>query len=146
MLLAVVVAIGFVAAESASATRGKSHSPRIPVSTRAALLKAAIAIATVHGDKHPHDIEAVRTTHREAERILDSGGELYVVPPSAPVYVVAMRGNFNCNRCSHPAGRSFKPAKVITLQFLNPSDLRNVVFGYGAPYPNLKAGGTPVRL
>ncbi len=146
MPLVVVVLIGWVAAGSASATRGKSHSPPIPGSARAALLKAATAIARVHGDSHPRDIEAVRTTHREAERILDSGGELYVVPPTAPVYVVAMRGHFNCNACSHPAGRSLKPDTVITLQFLDPRDLRNVVFGYDVPYPNLKAAGTPVRL
>jgi len=138
--------IGLVAAGSASATRGKSHSPGIPASARAALLEAATAIATSHGDSHPHDIEAVRTTHREAEHILDSGGELYVVPPSAPVYIVAMRGHFNCNRCSRPPRVSFRPAGVITLQFLNPKDLQDVVFGYGSPYPNLKAAGTPVRL
>jgi hypothetical protein len=146
VLLAVVVAIGLVTAGSASATRSKSHSPGIPATVRTALLKTAIAIATSHGDTHPHDIKAVRTSHREAERILDTGGELYVVPPNATVYVVAMRGHFNCNSCSHPPGASVGRASVITLQFLNPADLRNGVFKYGGPYPHLEAGGTPVRL
>jgi hypothetical protein len=138
-----VVAIGL--AGSASAAHVKPHSLDIPPSARAALLGAATAIATRHGDSHPYDVEAVRTTHRKAERVLGTGGELYVVPPNAIVYVVAMRGHFNCN-CSHPRGARIEPATVITLQFLNPGDLRNVVFGYGVAYPRLKAGGTPVRL
>jgi hypothetical protein len=57
-----------------------------------------------------------------------------------------MRGHFNCNSCSHPRGAHFAPASVITLQFLDPNDLRNMSFGYGGPYPHLKAAGTPVRL
>jgi hypothetical protein len=144
VLLAAVVAIGL--AGSASASRGKSHPAGIPASARAALLGAATVIATRHGDSHPYGVEAVRTTHREAERILGTGGELYVVPPNATVYVVAMRGHFNCNSCRHPRGVSFGRATVITLQFLSPGDLRNVVFGYGSPYPHLKAAGIPVRL
>ncbi len=145
-LLAVAVVIGLVGAGSSSASRGNSHSSHIPASARAGLLAAAIATATEHGDSHPRDIEAVRTTHRQAERILDPGGELRVVPASAPVYVLAMRGHFNCNSCTHPHGVTFGSAGVITLQFLNLSDLHNVVFGWGVPYPNLKAAGTPVRL
>jgi hypothetical protein len=146
-VLSVVVAlIGFVAAGTSSASRGKPRSSGISMSARAALRGAAIAIANRHGDSHPSDIEAVRTTHRKAERILDTGGELYVVPPGAPVYVVAMRGQFNCNSCSHPHGATIAPARVITLQFLSLRDLQNVVFGYGRPYPHLKAAGIPVRL
>ena len=144
MLLAAAVATGL--SGPASASRGTPHAPGIPSSARAALLGAATVIATHHGDSHPYDVEAVRTTHRTAERILGSGGELYVVPPNATVYVVAMRGHFNCNTCKHPRGAGFGPATVITMQFLNLGDLRNVVFGYGGPYPRLKAAGTPVRL
>jgi hypothetical protein len=145
VLLAAVVAVGL--AGLASASPGKSHAPGIPPGARAALPRAATAIATSHGDSHPYDVEAVRTSHRKAERILGTGGELYVVPPNANVYVVAMRGHFNCNSCSHPAHiHGFAPAAVITLQFLSLREPRNVVFGYGGPYPHLSAGGTPVRL
>jgi hypothetical protein len=146
VLSVVLVLIALVASGTSSASRGKPHSSGIPGSARAALLKSAISSATRHGDSEPYDIEAVRTTHREAEHILDTGGELYVVPPGAPVYVVAMRGHFNCHSCSHPHGATIGPAGVITLQFLSLRDLRNVVFGYGARYPRLKAGGIPVRL
>ena len=68
------------------------------------------------------------------------------MPPSAPVYVLAMRGHFNCNSCSHPHGRGFAPAAVITLQFLSLTNLQDVVFGYGSPYPHLTAVGKPFRL
>jgi hypothetical protein len=146
VLTLVVVLTGGLAAGSSSASPGKHHSPGIPASARAALRSAAIGIATRHGDSHPYDIEAVRTTHRKAERLLCGDCEFLLVPPSAPVYVVAMRGHFNCNLCSHPRGRHFSPAGVITLQFLNPSDLRNVAFGYGGPYPHLRTAGTRVRL
>lgn len=146
MLPVVVVLIGLVAAGSSSASPGKHRSPGIPASARAALRSAAIGIAIRHGDSHPYDIEALRTTHRKAERLLCGDCEFLLVPASAPVYVVAMRGHFNCNACSHPRGRGFTPARVITLQFLDPRDLRNVAFGYGGPYPRLKTVGTPVRL
>jgi hypothetical protein len=145
-LLAVVAAVGVVAAGSATATRGSPRSPAIPATARAALLKAALRIATSHGDGHPYDIEAVRTTHQEAERILCGQCESALAPPNAAVYIVALRGHFNCNSCSHPRRVTFKPAGVITLQFVNPRDLQAVVFGYGNVYPHLQAGGTPVRL
>jgi hypothetical protein len=149
VLLAIALSTGSVAAGYSSAS---PHSPGISATARAALLRAATALATMHGDRHPYDIEAVRTTHRKAERMLCGNCELYVVPPGAPVYVVAMRGHFNCSRCSGPPhihrrfDKRFAPATVITLQFLDPEDLRNFVFGYNVPYPHLKAAGTPVRL
>jgi hypothetical protein len=146
LLSLLIVLIGLPATGPASAAGGKPHSPDIPASARAALLRAATAVATSNGDSHPYDIEALRTSHRKAERILDTGGELYVVPPTAAVYVVAMRGHFNCNRCSGPPGVRFGAAGVITLQFLDLRDLQNFVFGFGGPYPHLKAGGATVRL
>jgi hypothetical protein len=67
-----------------------------------------------------------------------------------------MRGHFNCNECSGPPdvgrpkrrGEPLERSKVhvITLQFLDPHNLRNYVFGYNVPFPHLKAAGTPVRL
>ena len=123
-----------------------SRSPGIPAGARAALLAAATKVAARHGDGHPHDVRAVRTTHREAEHILCGDCELTAVAPTASVYVLAMRGDFNCNTCKGPPGTRFRPATVITLQFVNPGDLNDVVFGYGEPYPDLRAAGTPVLL
>ena len=140
-------AAALVAAGPVGASGARSHSPGIPAGARAALLKAATRIAEDHGDGRPHDVRAVRTTHYEAERILCGDCELKVVAPSAPVYVVAMRGHFNCNICKGgPPGTHFSPATVITLQFVNPRNLDDVAFGYGGPYPDLKAAGTPVLL
>jgi hypothetical protein len=145
--LVVSAFVGLLTLGLAAASLAAPRSSGISASARAELRSAAISVAARNGDAHPYDIEAVRTTHRKAERLLDPGsGELYVVPPSAPVYVVAMRGHFSCKYCSHPQGVNFGPAKVITLQFLDPHNLKNVVFGYSVPYPRLKKVGTPVRL
>jgi hypothetical protein len=144
--VAVVVSAQLFGAGPSSASHGKPRSPGISPSARAALLAAATIVAARHGDSHPYDVEAVRTTHRTAERILCGDCESKLVPPGAPVYAVAMRGRFNCNSCSHPPHAHFAPASVITLQFLDPNDLRNASFGYGGPYPDLDAAGTPVRL
>jgi hypothetical protein len=145
VLLTVGVLIGVVAAGSAYASGGEPRSPGIPASARAALRKAAIAIATLYGDGHPYDIEAVRTTHREAERILCGECESKLVPPGAPVYAVAMRGHFHCDSCSPPRDVTIGPATVLTSELLV-SSLRSLEVGYGGRYPRLTAAGTPVRL
>jgi hypothetical protein len=80
------------------------------------------------------------------ERVLCGECETRAVPPSAQVYAVAMRGHFNCSSCPVPFGHTIAPAAVITLQFFNLRDLRYFLFGYGGPYPHLKAIGIPVRL
>jgi hypothetical protein len=146
VLVAVVLSAQLAAAGPTGALHGKPRSPGISPSARAALLQAATAIAARHGDSRPHDVEAVRTTHRRAERILCGDCEFKLVPPGATVYAVAMRGHFNCNACSHPRWAHFAPASVITLQFLDPNNLGNVSFAYGGPYPDLDAAGTPVPL
>ncbi len=146
VLLAIAVSLAGVPAGSASGSAGNSRQSGIPASARAALLRAATAIAARHGDSHPHGIQAVRTTHRKAERILCGDCESRLAAPDATVYVVAMRGRFNCNTCSPPRGRSRGPDTVITLQFVDPGDLRAFELEYGRRYPHLKALGTPVRL
>jgi len=144
-LLAVVALIGASGSASASASRIKPHSPGIPANARAALLAAAIASATRQGDRRPHDIEAVRTSHRKAERILCGECESKLLPQSAPVYVIAMRGHFNCDICAPPPGHTIGPASVITLEFAV-ANMQSLESSYGGSYPNLKAVGTPVLL
>ena len=150
-LIAFVALICALTAGPATASAGKPHSPGIPGGARAKLLAAAVAMATTNGDSHPRDIEAIRTSRPEAERI--ACGECRVrAGPGAPatpvVYVVAMRGHFSCHSClfgprgSTPPG----PATVITLRFLA-SDLQHWFgFDYGGRSPDLRAAGTPVRL
>jgi hypothetical protein len=144
MMLAVVALIA-MASGPASASSSKPDSPGIPSSARPELLELAIAGAARRGDSHPHDVKAIRMSHRAAERILCGECESRVVPPSAPVYVIAMRGHFHCNICSPPRGRVIGPASVITLQFLV-SNMQALESSYGGPYPNLRAAGTPVLL
>lgn len=144
-LTTAAVMVVLLCAGTAAATPRRSTPATIPSGTRSALLSVAVAIAARHGDGHPYDIEAVRTTRRTAARVL-STGETRIPDPNATVYIVAMRGHFNCNSCSHPRGTTFEPNRVITLRFVDPADLSSVVFGYGRPYPNLAAAGTPVHL
>ncbi len=146
-LLAVVALIGEIASgpASASASRGKPHWPGIPAKARAALLATAIARATRQGDNHPYDIETVRTSHRKAERVLCGECESNSVPPGAPVYIIAMRGHFNCDVCSPPHGYTIGPATVIALQFAV-ANMQSLESNYGGPYPDLQAAGAPVVL
>jgi len=144
-LLALAALVAVVASGSASASSSMTRSRGIPRTARAALLAAALASATRYGDSHPYGIEAVRTSHRKAERILCGECESKAVPPSAPVYVIAMRGHFHCNICSPPPGRTIGPAAVIMLQFAV-SNMQSLESSYGGPYPDLKAAGTPVLL
>ena len=147
-LAPVLVTVGATqgAQAAAASQRASAHAPGISARMRGALLAAARSVAVRHGDAHPRDIEAVLSTHRRAEHIRCGNCEFFAVPAGAPVYVVAMRGHFNCNSCSHPRGGGIAPASVITLEFLDPKDLGNVVFAYGGPYPRLKLIGKPVRL
>jgi hypothetical protein len=146
LVAAMAIVAGFAPAGYSSAASATHPAPGISAKMRAALLEAATVIATENGDSHPRDVEAVRTTHRRAEHLLCGDCELKVVPPGATVYVVAMRGHFRCNSCSHPRSATIGPANVIALQFMDPHDLRNVQFNYGGPYPKLRSVGPPVRL
>jgi len=118
----------------------------IPPRVRAELLKIARRTAATNGERHPYDIEAVRTTHGLAERMVEEGNESEPPSKSAPVYVVAIRGHFRCDLCSRPPGARAPSGTVITLELLAPVPKRGSAFGLSSRYPNLKALGIPVHL
>jgi hypothetical protein len=120
----------------------------IPGHVRAELLKIAEHAAAASGDRHPYDIEAVRTTHGLAQPLLEGGDRSEPPSKSAPVYVIAMRGHFRCGRCTHPSGVRTPSGTIITLELLAPlRAFGGSAFGLGTmPYPNLRALGIPVRL
>ncbi len=142
-----VVATASVAVGSTGAAT-PSEPPRhsISASDRATLLSEAKARALFEGDNHPYDIQAVRTTHREAEHIAcDCSGGIYA-PQDAPVYLVAMRGLFDDVTWSGPPTAHFRKPTVITMEFFQLDDLRIYTTVWAHSYPNLREAGAPVRL
>ena len=143
---ATAAAVAALASTCALAGPARASSPGIPRAARAQLLGSALTVAAAEGDRHPHDIRAVRTTSSGAGRAIHCDCTFVVPPPSAPVYLVAMRGHFSCNTCSSPHGRTIGPGTVITLEFPVATPSHWTDFGFGNRYPNLRAAGTPVRL
>ncbi len=139
----------FASAIVQAAAAPTSTPASIPDGVRATLLADAQREALRNGDNHPHDIQAVSTTVRDAGELeCDTHGfcgESDLYPPDTPVYVVAMRGHFSCARCSRPRGRPNPEGSVITLTILAETMFRTGL-SIGAPYPNLKAVGTPILL
>jgi hypothetical protein len=136
-----------VLALGTSATATTPRPAGIPQTIRTALLERALHSAAIHGDAHPYDIEAVRTTHKKA-------GSLYGGPSSkptanTPVYVVAMRGHFNCF-CAPPPNDHIPSPKglVITFEIIaNTPELETAIrWSIGDHYPRLQSVGTPVHL
>jgi hypothetical protein len=112
------------------------------VPVRAKLLAEALTTAKRNGDEHPTDIEAVRTTHARAQRLLNED----VSPPSpdTPVYLLAMRGRFVCDSCSVPRGAKAPSGTVIVLEL--PVSGGGFGFSIGHRYPELERAGVPMRL
>ena len=106
----------------------------------------ALRVAAADGDRHPHDIRAVQTTIGRADRATHCECATVVSPPSTPIYLLAMRGRFSCNRCSHPPGRRIGPGTVITLEAPIATPSRYSGFGFGGRYPDLSIAGKPVVL
>jgi hypothetical protein len=135
--------LALAASVGAATTQTAGISPTV----RAALLERALQNAAIHGDPHPYDIEAVRTTHQKAGSLT---GETSSKPSGAtPVYVVAMRGHFKC-RCAPPPGDHIPAPKgsVITFEIIaNTPELETgIQWSIGGRYTRLQSIGTPVHL
>lgn len=141
--LAVVAAVALGGVVAVSLAEGSRQEGGLSPAVRGALLADAKRVAAVDGDGHPYNIEAVRTTHRRAEKVW--GDESSSPPPNTVVYVIAMRGHFHCSACSHPEGATIPPGSVITLEIVAKT-MSQSAFGLGRRYPNLRTVGIPVRL
>jgi hypothetical protein len=132
---------------SANAAATTPNAPDIPPTVRTALLEYAMNNAALHGDTHPYDIQAVRTTHKKAGSL--KGGTGSNPPADTPVYVVAMRGHFICH-CAPPRSdhHPVPPGSVITFEIIaNTPELETAIrWSIGDRYPRLQAVGTPVHL
>ena len=140
----VVAVILLVALTSQAASASYTGISRI---TRAALLATAWRAAEGHGDPHPYEIEAVRTTHRLAFQVTchcKTGG---VVPPNTPVYLVVIHGHFSCG-CPVPLGAKVpSPLPILTLEMrMTEPHFADLGYGEYREAPRLKAAGIPVRL
>src|SRR5207237_402499 len=114
--VAIAAALAACAALPAAPVARADASAGVPAGARAQLLAMALRVAAADGDAHPHAIRAVQTTIGRADRATHCECATVVPPPSTPIYLLAMRGRFSCNRCSHPPGRRIGPGTVITLE------------------------------
>lgn len=122
-----------------------SEQIKISAETRAALLKYATRVATIEGDPHPYDIQAVSTTSASASKIVCGG--CATSPGQEPVYILAMRGHFRCNTCrTRPNGRRYLGYRTVIALVLTAEPLQQTTFSISDRYPNLNYLGTPVRL
>ena len=141
--------LAFVAGQNAIA-----GGPGIPAAERATLLGGARNLAALFGDSRPYDVEAVLTTTAKAERRLHPGSTLPACESSRscatwPIYVVAMRGHFDCHGCSMPPGGKVRTSKFlmyITPAKKPPPMIWSFASGQSADYPDLKTMGSPVAL
>jgi len=145
-ILAVACGLAGIGILSAGALAG-APGTGVPASARALLRGQALRVAAAEGERHPYDIQAVRTTAGEADRIT-CGPRCHTNASASrtPVYLLAMRGRFSCNTCSPPHGERIGPGTVITLEIPIRASLRYTGFRFGDTYPNLRAAGTPARL
>lgn len=132
--------------EKASTEQKKTSAKGgISAKVRDRLLKEATDLATTFHDSHPFDIQAVRTTAREAPQ---SGVLLHQVlhlHDSTAVYLVAMRGHFGV-RCKERGGQSCRHGSVVEFDVVATTFERTPVGSFPGRYPNLKEFGTPVHL
>jgi hypothetical protein len=136
-------ALALLAVAPAGAAAASRATP-IPPGARAELLGEARRVGARDGDARPFDIEVVLTSFSLGAQATGDGGSK-VMPAGTPVYLLAMRGHFTCNSCSHPRGAKIGPGTVIWL--LRPVQRGPAVgFGFGTVYPDLDAAGSPIRL
>lgn len=131
---------GSIAYDAAAQSQRVAHISR---RVRKVLLADARSEAVSLGDPYPRDIQAVRTTHVEAGRL--RGVSSTALSPDSLVYLVAMRGRFNCLSCSAPHGGHVRPGSVVTLE-LTARTMRRDSVELSKRYPDLGSVGVPVRL
>lgn len=147
LLAAVVVAL--VGAHALAATEARSKRPRQPAAnglSSARLLAIAEAVARSCGDRHPYDIEAVRTTRGAAGRVIWPGAGVGADP--TPVYAITMRGKFTAYTASPPGGRA-PTGTVISIVVGAKGRLKGQELDFNLtrrPEPDLPRLGTVIRL
>lgn len=130
--------------------RARGGIPRV---VRAQLLADARSAAAKHGERKPHEIEAVRSTERRARRLEEQArpGRQRVLGGHREVYLVAMKGRFTfiCEGPASPrrrrAARCQRP-HVLMLIVARHGGRVLAPAGWGDRYPDLRAAGVPVRL
>ncbi len=110
---------------------------------RTVLSNDALRDARDAGDRHPFDIEAVKTTYLKAEKLIgpDRANDL---PAWEPVYVFAERGRFTAYLAPIPFGAS-PPAGTAQGAILT-THLRVTDGFLSHHYPALTKAGKPVSL
>jgi len=116
---AAVVAVVAIAAIPIVRSFIDSNPRRRPASTTSdpvlrTLAAQARAAATADGDPNA-TAEAVRTTLAEADRVALDGVTSTNPPGTTPVWVIQVRGDFTCTRCSVPPRRPSPTGTAIVI-------------------------------
>ena len=123
--------------QTAHAQAGRGSGP----SDLAQLLRR---VADANLDSNVHTAQVVKTTGREAGRIV-GGREGESSDPGPPVLVVVMRGTFVAARASRPYGVPAPRGSVITL-ILDASTGNIGMFGLNDSAPDLSSLGAVETL
>jgi hypothetical protein len=112
LLIATAVAVAGAHAVAAGPRGERSDRPVAGGLRPAQLLKLADAVAVANGDRHPYDIEAVRTTRGAAGAVIWPGAVDDADP--TPVYAITMRGRFTAHNASTPLVGESPAGSVIS--------------------------------
>lgn len=139
--VAVLASALSVAAVSLASAGGQ---PSISRHVRSVLLRWAESAARRNGDRHPFDVQAVRTTYVKAEEAMGTPYSWNSQPNDATVFLLAMRGHFTAYDATTPPGARL-PKGTVSAAILTRS-LR-VTDGYlGHTYPRMAHAGRAIQL
>lgn len=148
LLIAAAVAVAGAHAFAATSMRvGGRHPSVVGGFTSSELLKIADAIAAENGDRHPRDIEAVRTTRGAAGDVIWPGP--LVNSDSTPVYAITMRGKFTAYNASTPDDGDFPTGTVISAVIGATGRLRGLGLDFNLtrrPEPDLSKLGAVHKI
>jgi len=154
-LLVIVLAAGAVSLGvlALGAQASSTHPAEIPGSVKRVLLKRAKSLAAEYGsDSRPYDIQAVRTTEAKIRSLKSLGSSDPQLSANEPVYIVALRGHFNCSDgpygCMGPYVRHPKPPTTYSVGIIviAVTTMEELERGTRDIYPDLRRVGVPVRL
>lgn len=119
---------GCGSSHNATSSYGATSLPGL-TPTKSARLEAIVRrAAKVDGDAHPSSVMVYATSRHEANI---AGGAGSGVPGSQPVYLVILRGHFNCNACSSPTNHP-PPGGTHVMMVVDRRTLQDLDGGVGS--------------
>ena len=107
------------------------------------LVARARSTATANQDPNATG-EAVRTTYRDAQRVVLDGDTSTSPPPATPVWVIQLRGSFTCLECRHPPGPA--PTGTAVVLIVNADTFEGYDYAVTKQPHDLASLGTVIEL